>query len=377
MNAAALYQPLLPEYHLDGFAQRFGTIDDDEQLALTLQAARDQVLQETFDHSRILCGTMPKTQNVLFTLQIHANGCHQAIAAKELAVDHQDQQILRNGSLHETLQFLSRRRFPMPADAGALDPITLKTAFNGPFVVPGRTLAGELALHRFLELAILLKCLVAGQGHLLILPAAQPWPLQPDFTAPVDDVTGLMSVPTSRLLAPPTNLLLDFGFQDLLDDGQPQFGREGFNILGYSGDQFAQRQLSLQTHSFFISCFFFGFFHLSLVLSHRWFSWLLVICFNRPSCLMDGRRTTSNSNYRRDISKNFHATCHAQHTHHESSTPNRTDSAFRTPQSAMRSPSISCPACPQSQASRPQRQNRPPAVPRTRHGQPHAPQQHP
>src|SRR2546426_6673524 len=163
MNAAALYQPLLPEYHLDGFAQRFGTIDYDEQLALTLQAARDQVLQETFDHSRILCGTVPKTQNVLFTLQIHANGCHQAIAPKELAVDHQDQQILRNGSLHGTLQFLSRRRFPMPADAGALDPITLKTAFNGPFVVPGRTLAGGVGVPRLLALAIFFESLGTGQ----------------------------------------------------------------------------------------------------------------------------------------------------------------------------------------------------------------------
>jgi hypothetical protein len=36
---------------------------------------------------------------------------------------------------------------------------------------------------------------------------------------------------------------------------------------------------------------------------HGWFSWLLVSVFDRPSCLMGGRRTTSNSNYRRDISK--------------------------------------------------------------------------
>src|SRR4051794_3321101 len=177
----------------------------------------------------------------------------------------------------------------MPADAGALDPIALETALNGSFVVAGRTLAGELALHSFLQLAILLKRLIAGQGHLLILPAAQPWPLQPDFTAAVDDVTRLMPVPPSRLLAPAPNLLLDFGFQDLLDDGQPQFGREGFYILRHSGDQFAQRQLSLQNHFFSISSFFFGLFHLSLVLSHRWFSWLLVISFNR-SILFDGRQ---------------------------------------------------------------------------------------
>src|SRR5208337_1011590 len=170
-------------------------------------------------HRRILGGAMPKTQNVLFTLQINPDGGHQAVPAKELAVDHQDQQVLGNRPLHEALQLLSRRSFPMPADAGALDAVALQTAFNGPFVVPGRALAGQLTLHSFLELTLLLKRLVADQGHLLVLSAAQSGPFQMDLTSPVDDVTGLVPMPTSQLLAPATDLLLDFRFHDLLDEG--------------------------------------------------------------------------------------------------------------------------------------------------------------
>src|SRR5439155_22777406 len=82
----------------------------------------------------------------------------------------------------------------------------------------------------------------------------------------------------------------------------PSAGREGFNILAHPADQFTHRQLSFQAQSFSVNCFFFGLLVLSDVLSHRWFSWLIVSFCNRPSCLMDGRRTTSNFNYRRDIS---------------------------------------------------------------------------
>src|SRR6266853_4644072 len=109
-----------------------------------------------------------------------------------------------------------------------------------------------------------------------------------------------MSVAVSLLLAPWAHLLADLGLHDPLHDGQTQFGRIGFNVLACPGDQLFPRQVCFQTQSFSISCFFFGLFHLSLVFSHLV---LLVGCFfcNRPSCLMDGRRTTSNSNYPRDI----------------------------------------------------------------------------
>src|SRR6266446_2449781 len=41
---------------------------------------------------------------MLFTLQINPDRGHQTIASKELAIDHQHQQILRHGPLHEPFQ---------------------------------------------------------------------------------------------------------------------------------------------------------------------------------------------------------------------------------------------------------------------------------
>src|SRR5439155_15275860 len=106
------------------------------------------------------------------------------------------------------------RRFPVATDTGALDAIALKTVLDGALIVPRRALSGQLTRHRFLKFAVLLKGLIAGQGHLFVLPAAQARPLQIDLAPSVDHVTGLVAMPASWLLAPVANFLLDLRCHD-------------------------------------------------------------------------------------------------------------------------------------------------------------------
>ncbi len=230
---------------------------------------------------------MPDAQNVLSTLHINPDGGHQAVAAKEFAVNHQHQQIFGDRSLHERFQLLSGRRFPVATDTGALDAIALEATINGSLVVPGRTLPGQLPRHRLLQFAVLLKGLVTGQGHFLILLAAQTWPLQGDFAPGVDHVARLVPVPVTLLLTPGTHFLVDLRGHDPLNDGQAQLGGKPLNVLAYPCDQLTHGQLGFQTQSFSVSCFFFGLFDLSFVFSHRWFSWLFLL---QPTILFDGRQ---------------------------------------------------------------------------------------
>src|SRR3989442_6329245 len=169
---------------------------------------------------------------MLFTLQINPHGGHQAIARKELAVDHQHQQILGHGPLHQFVQFSNRSSFPMATDTRLLYPVTLQTAVNGSFIVAHRALAAQLSGHRLLQLALTLKSLIAGQLDLLLIGTAQSRALQANLAPSKDSETALMSMPPHRLPAPATELLLDLCFHDPLDDGQTQLGGEGLHISG-------------------------------------------------------------------------------------------------------------------------------------------------
>ena len=86
-------------------------------------------------------------------------------------------------------------------------------------------------------------------------------------------------------------------------DRQAQLGGIILDVFANSSDQLLHRKLRLQGEPCLVLCFLFGLFYLCAILSHYWFSWLFVIYYNRSSCLMNGRRTTSNFNYRRDIPK--------------------------------------------------------------------------
>src|SRR2546423_11685154 len=112
---------------------------------------------------------MPETQDMLLALQINPDGCHQAVYAKKLAVNHQRQQIFGNWTLHELFQLFGSSRFPVPADAGSFDAIALQASFDSSLIVPSRALPRHLSSHRLLHLTVLLKGPVAVQGHFLSL----------------------------------------------------------------------------------------------------------------------------------------------------------------------------------------------------------------
>src|SRR5436190_12124967 len=226
---------------------------------------------------------------MLFALQINADGCYDAVPRKELAIDHQHQQILGHRPFHQLLQIPGCGCFPMPANAGSFDAVTLQTAIHGSFIVTAGALAAKLANHRSLHLAVALKGFVAGELNLLVVRATQTWPLQIDFAPVENDIPRLLPMSPDRLLSPATGLLFDLRPHNTSNDDQPYLGREAFDILVDPGDQFFHGQLSFQHQFFSIGSFFFGLFNGSAVFSHRWFSWLIVHFF-QPSILFDERQ---------------------------------------------------------------------------------------
>ena len=101
----------------------------------------------------------------------------------------------------------------MAADARAFNPVALEALINGSFIVARRALPGQVARHGLLELAVLLKGQVAGQGDFFIV-APQAGSLHRYFAPGVNDVTGLLAVPMGGLFAPCSHLGLNLFLHD-------------------------------------------------------------------------------------------------------------------------------------------------------------------
>src|SRR5262245_30223246 len=119
----------------------------------------------------------------------------------------------------------------MPAHARTLDSIALKTTLGGSFIVASRALPYQLPFHRLLHLTALLKGRITVQPHFFTLAAAQARPLQLDLAPSKDHISGLLSVPADRLLAPSSHFHLDLGLHHLADNRQPDLCSEAFQIL--------------------------------------------------------------------------------------------------------------------------------------------------
>src|SRR6266404_1343176 len=111
-----------------------------------------------------------------------------------------------------------------------------------------------------------------------------------------------MAMPADRLRCPRPKLLLDLGFHHSLDNDQTQFSGEALEVFAYPairsfiGSCTSKASLS-RLAAFPLACWFCLIYFL-IVGSPG----CLFASYNRPSCLVNGRRTPSNFNYRRDIS---------------------------------------------------------------------------
>src|SRR5262245_8885948 len=175
---------------------------------------------------------------MLSTLSINAYGGNQAVPSKEFAVDHQHQQIFRDRPLHQLLQFFGGGCFPMPTDARTFDPIALQTALDGSLVITAGALPQQLASDSLLHFAILLKGLIAAQGHLLVLTVAYSGSSQSYFSASKDYVAGLLAVAPTQLMAPATYLALNLRFHHLADNPQAQLSCQTLNVISDASNQF-------------------------------------------------------------------------------------------------------------------------------------------
>ena len=91
MNLATLH--LLPEDSFHTGAQRFRSVDHHQIPPLQIQSAVYQIFQQTFDHSGVLRGSLPYSQNVLSSAFRDPQRHHQHLAAKVNAIDHQHHKI--------------------------------------------------------------------------------------------------------------------------------------------------------------------------------------------------------------------------------------------------------------------------------------------
>jgi hypothetical protein len=94
MGAAALHQPLLAIYLLDGRADRLGTIDHEQTLNACIDTALEETLQQIFDYASILTGAAYQSQQVLLARIIQPHCSHHMMPGHFDAVDVHAQNIV-------------------------------------------------------------------------------------------------------------------------------------------------------------------------------------------------------------------------------------------------------------------------------------------
>ena len=84
------------EDRVDGGPQRLRSIDDEQHLALRIDAARDDVFQQFGDHRGVLRGAFADAQHVLVALAVHAHRADHGVVAEDepVDVDHQQLQLV-------------------------------------------------------------------------------------------------------------------------------------------------------------------------------------------------------------------------------------------------------------------------------------------
>jgi len=82
VNLATLHFHLVPENTFHTGSQRFRSVDHHQIPPLPIQSAVHQIFQQPFDHRSVLRGSLPHSQNVLFSAFGDPQSHHQHLAAK-------------------------------------------------------------------------------------------------------------------------------------------------------------------------------------------------------------------------------------------------------------------------------------------------------
>jgi hypothetical protein len=110
VDLAAVNQRRRPKRLGDGFVQRLGAVENDQQAAIGAQPTALKIGQETLANGGILSRSVPEAERVFGTRVIDAEGHHEAVFADVDAIDEQRHEIdpvKRGGSPSVEL----RRRF--------------------------------------------------------------------------------------------------------------------------------------------------------------------------------------------------------------------------------------------------------------------------
>ena len=91
--AAALHQAGAPKHGIDGRAQGFRAVDDEQAPAFRVDAALDQALEQVLRRRAVLGRAFLDPQNVLVALVVHPHRPDYALVVEMNAVDIDDQQI--------------------------------------------------------------------------------------------------------------------------------------------------------------------------------------------------------------------------------------------------------------------------------------------
>jgi hypothetical protein len=93
VGAAALHRLMSAEDGVDGGPQRLGAIDDEQHLALRIDAPRHDVFQQRCDYRGVLRGAFADAQHMLVALHIHAHRADHGVVAEDEPVDVDHQQL--------------------------------------------------------------------------------------------------------------------------------------------------------------------------------------------------------------------------------------------------------------------------------------------
>lgn len=166
MIPAALDVLRRAEYFVDGRAQRFGSVDDEQISAVRLQTLIAQMREQAFHRSGVLGRATLDLQNVLAPFAIHAYSAQNVMPAEALAVDIDDQYFRGIPALFaQRLELLDARLDGLPAHRTARYARRFGHLRQHLVIFARRDAAQKRAQHVLLQAAILAQFFIRRDLH--------------------------------------------------------------------------------------------------------------------------------------------------------------------------------------------------------------------